>query len=170
VTERKARFGPVPVGTEVRFWALVKKGSGCWEWQGTTSRGYGNLRVGSSVDGARRKILAHRYSLSLSLGREVVGLVLHRCDNKLCVRPEHLYEGTASQNMQDAYDRGQIVPYDRHGERNSNVKHGRFVMDRARAERIGLVPVDCGLTDDGTRNDFYCRPSVDPTCVEVDRD
>lgn len=43
-------------------------------------------------------------------------------------------------------------------------------MDRARAERIGLVPVLCGTTEAGTRNDFYCRPSVDPTCVEVDRD
>jgi len=43
-------------------------------------------------------------------------------------------------------------------------------MDRARAERIGLVPVDCGVTDEGTRNDFYCRPSIDPMCVEVDRD
>lgn len=37
-------------------------------------------------------------------------------------------------------------------------------MDRARAERIGLVEVDCG----DTRNDFYCRPGIDPTCVAVD--
>lgn len=41
------------------------------------------------------------------------------------------------------------------------------MMDRARAERIGLVPVSCGAD---TRNDFYCRPSLDPDCVEVDRD
>jgi hypothetical protein len=40
-------------------------------------------------------------------------------------------------------------------------------MDRARAERIGLVPVACRVD---TSNDFYCRPSVDPACVEVDRD
>lgn len=39
-------------------------------------------------------------------------------------------------------------------------------MDRERAERIGLVAVDCGET----RNDFYCRPGVDPTCFEVDPD
>jgi hypothetical protein len=42
-------------------------------------------------------------------------------------------------------------------------------MDRDRAERIGLVPVRCGTTDDGTRNDFYCRPS-DPECMEIDPD
>lgn len=56
-------------------------------------------------------------------------------------------------------------------------------MDRARAERIGLVPVDCDVTTSTTNeagevvevrietaNDFYCRPSIDPTCVEADRD
>lgn len=43
-------------------------------------------------------------------------------------------------------------------------------MDRDRAARNGLVEVDCGRTDDGTHNDFYCRPSLDPNCVEVDRD
>lgn len=37
-------------------------------------------------------------------------------------------------------------------------------MDRARAERIGLVAVDCG----DTANDFYCRPSLDAGCMEVD--
>ena len=44
-------------------------------------------------------------------------------------------------------------------------------MDRARAERIGLVPVDCLPNDaERTHNDFYCRPSLDASCVEVDRD
>lgn len=39
-------------------------------------------------------------------------------------------------------------------------------MDRERAERIGLVEVDCG----DTANDFYCRPGIDPTCIAVDPD
>lgn len=59
-------------------------------------------------------------------------------------------------------------------------------MDRANAASQGLVPVLCVLPDEpcdederqrphgantcGTRNDFYCRPSVDPTCVNADRD
>jgi len=43
-------------------------------------------------------------------------------------------------------------------------------MDRARAERIGLVPVSCGLGEVTPRNDFYCRPSIDPDCVDADRD
>jgi hypothetical protein len=36
-------------------------------------------------------------------------------------------------------------------------------MDRERAERIGLVEVSCGET----QNDFYCRPGVDPECTEA---
>ncbi len=43
-------------------------------------------------------------------------------------------------------------------------------LDEARARRIGLVPVECGVSDEVTRNTFYCRPGVDPTCVEIDRD
>lgn len=43
-------------------------------------------------------------------------------------------------------------------------------MDRDRARRIGLVPVACGTADASPRNDFYCRPSIDPDCVEDDRD
>ncbi len=50
---------------------------------------------------------------------------------------------------------------------------GGFV-DEARARRIGLVPVVCGVTDDGTRNTFYCRPGAaradGAECLEVDRD
>jgi hypothetical protein len=42
-------------------------------------------------------------------------------------------------------------------------------MDRGRAQRMGLVAVECGITDDGTRNDFYCRPSVSE-CVSMDRE
>jgi hypothetical protein len=43
-------------------------------------------------------------------------------------------------------------------------------MDRQRAQRIGLVPVVCGPADETPRNDFYCRPSLDAGCVELDRD
>lgn len=47
-------------------------------------------------------------------------------------------------------------------------------LDEARARRIGLVPVDCGITDEGTRNTFYCRPGMarleGRECIEVDRE
>ena len=83
-----------------RFWSKVdKKGpNDCWEWKGQKFRtGYGRL------DNLR----AHRISYILSKGKIPDGLIImHQCDNKSCVNPNHLDAGTYSQNTKDAYDRG----------------------------------------------------------------
>src|SRR5690348_8920651 len=94
--------GPKPISPETRFWAKVEKTATCWLWKGTTSRGYGNFRVGSSTDGTRRKVLAHRFSYELAYGPTDL-LVLHKneCHNPLCVRPDHLYAGTYEDNNND---------------------------------------------------------------------
>lgn len=77
-------------------WTVLE--SGCWEWRGYVSpKGYGrfNHKAGN---------LAHRFSLSLKLGRLVGnGLsVLHSCDNPRCVNPDHLSEGNHFDNMSEA--------------------------------------------------------------------
>lgn len=44
-------------------------------------------------------------------------------------------------------------------------------MDRDRAQRIGLIEIECGVSDEGTRNDFYARPSlISPENLPIDRD
>ena len=87
---------------EERFWRKVQKSDGCWLWIGATIRGYGEL----SVDG--RPVYAHRLSLEWALGRPISpGMdACHTCDEALCVRPEHLYEGTRKQNVADMMARG----------------------------------------------------------------
>ena len=83
--------------------------------------------------------------------------VLHQCDVKLFFNPEHLYCGTVSTNLYDAYERGQkIAPnlnktHCPHGHEYTldNTYHNKFggrsckicVKARSKAERKGIANI-----------------------------
>lgn len=75
--------------------------SGCWEWTGNVSaRGYGHICYwrGNSYHSTG----AHRFFYSYHKRRIKEGMnICHTCDNRLCVNPEHLWEGTQSANVKD---------------------------------------------------------------------
>lgn len=78
---------------------------GCWEWIGAIrgNSGYGAIKVKGKT------LSAHRYSYEMYVGPITNGLfVCHKCDNKKCVNPDHLFLGTNSDNMKDAYKKGRL--------------------------------------------------------------
>jgi hypothetical protein len=98
------RAGPAkPV--EERFWSKVDKTPECWIWTGATnSRGYG-LTTNKPIPGVG--CFAHRLSWFLAYGPIPDDLcVLHRCDNRECVRPDHLWLGTRADNLRDMVEKG----------------------------------------------------------------
>lgn len=115
---------------------IVVSDGGCWEWIASQDdRGYGQY----SFQGRIQK--AHRVSFKIAVGRIPEGLfVCHRCDNKQCVRPSHLFLGTQLDNIRDAISKGRIQ---------------RFRKDRCK--RGHLFTNENSQWDNALKTERHCR-------------
>lgn len=85
-----------------RLLKKTDKTSGCWLWRGASvPRGYGVIYFNG------RQTYTHRVSYELHVGPIPDGLfVLHRCDVPACVNPDHLFIGSAADNVADMMAKG----------------------------------------------------------------
>ena len=101
----KAMLASLPIATA--FWNRVNKTNACWLWRGSKyGDGYGRFNY------AGQNYRAHAIALKLD-GRPIPKgkQGLHHCDNKLCVRPSHLYVGTQKNNTDDIWNRSRHPSY-----------------------------------------------------------
>ena len=77
--------------------------TGCWEWVAKLGwSGYGMLKTG----GRPVWRSAHRVSYAEFVKEPGSLMVLHKCNNRRCINPDHLYLGTAKENHRDAVAAG----------------------------------------------------------------
>lgn len=143
------------------FWFYFKPGTPgtCWEWQGPFYvDGYPKFTV------RKKPYSAHRVSYELHHGEIADGLfVCHRCDNRACVNPAHLFLGTIQDNNLDRHSKGRTRGTFQSGENHLNAKlsnadaeailslKGSGLLQREVGERYGVSRATIGAIWQGKR-------------------
>ena len=83
---------------------VIMKEVGCWDFKGSRSDGYCNIKCNNKT------YKAHRVSWMIHVGPIPKGmLVCHKCDLRHCCRPDHLFLGTNADNAKDRDRKGNFV-------------------------------------------------------------
>lgn len=96
--------------------------NGCWDWKNVEGQ---NL-YGAFWFGDKGYLPAHRISWEIYNKKIIPNgfIICHTCDRKNCVNPEHLWIGTPSENVRDAYKKGIIKSGDESP--STKIKHSEY--------------------------------------------
>jgi hypothetical protein len=146
---------------EERLWRRVNKNGPvpahrpelgpCWLWTGATVEGYGSIGIRGAYPRG-----THRVSWELAHGAIPPGVcVLHHCDARTCVNPDHLFLGTPADNIRDMDAKGR-----RRSPRGSGHWASKFTEEQVREIRRTYVPRRNGGTYELARRYGVTREAI----------
>lgn len=160
-----------------RLWNRTDRTSQCWIWTGPIRKdGYAHIYL----DG--KMMLVHRLAWILTNGSIPDGLfVCHKCDNRACINPAHLFLGTHLDNMRDMAEKGRAVPSYCNGERNGQSKltieqvveirrlrKETSLTLRSIAKKFGVGPMQIHRIANDQNWKCYSQPNPDVTLTEAE--
>ena len=132
-------------GLALKFYQFVEKSGSCWIWKGSKIIG----KFGYGIFWFKGKhYYAHRISFAIDKKIDPgPKLVLHSCDNPICVNPSHLFLGTDYDNIHDCMKKGRLNHANQTGEKNNNSKLTEDIVTRVknRWKNGGVLQKDLAL-------------------------
>ena len=151
-TPKSKKRGPKPRSLEERFWAKVDRrgDSECWNWTaGGNQYGYGRIHA---LRPKRKLLQAHRVSFELAHGSIPEGLhVCHRCDNRKCCNPSHMFLGTNIDNHADKVSKGRQARGDR--------------LPQTKLIETDVTAIRCLIRDGVTQKEIASRFSISQSVI-----
>lgn len=123
-----------------RFISKIQVTDTCWLWSaGLLRNGYGQFAISH-----REGVLAHRFAYQCAYGPIPAGMcVLHRCDVRRCVRPDHLFLGTKAENNTDRSRKGRNASGEKNGSKTRPDRIARGERHWSKIHPEAVVKGEC---------------------------